>query len=1163
MANTSNAQNITIDVRNVNIKQLFKTIEKQASVSFVCDDKLLEGLPELTLKVNNTPLAQVLSQIEKQVPLRFKQAGTLIGVTAIKSEKKSATEHLTPAAKDDKLIAARDITGLVTDTTGMPINGATIKVQNSTNVTITDSNGRFKLLNVQDDAVIVVSFIGYKTEIAAIKTLSNPITVVLHTASSQLSQVAVVSTGYQSLPKERATGSFDQIDNTLLNRRVSTNIIDRIDGVASGLFVSGLANITAIATQPSGKNSGITIRGVSTFMASTQPLIVVDNFPYEGEINNLNPNDIENITILKDAAAASIWGARSGNGVIVITTKKGKLNQKMKVEFNSTLTVINKPDLFYAKNFLDPKSYIGVEQYLFNQGYFDPLISDYVYNPALSPAVGILAQQRAGNITSSDAASQLNTLSQYDVRNDYAKYIYQKAVNQQYSLGIRGGGKDMTYQLSIGQDNDRNTLVRNGYNRTTINSTNTYSVTKNLELSAGINYSQNTTLLNNSVGFGTLSGNGYPYGNVIPYDRLADANGNPLAIPYIYNDAYIKIIKSQGLMDWSYSPLNELRLGDNNTKVSDILLKAGATYKFIPQLSAQINYQNEREIIQGTNDQSQESYYTRNLINEFGSYNSSTGVTTYNFPLGGILTLSNANWYINSLRAQLNYDQDFKKSSLTAIGGAEIREFRTEAFTRVSYGYNKDFGTTVGNLNYGQFYPMNPAGSGYIPQTDGNIVGTLNRYVSYYANAAYSYDNKYTLTLSGREDGTNLFGAKTNDKITPMWSAGLGWDISKESFYILKWLPYLRFRSTYGYNGNTYQNGSAYLSAVYVTDSSTGATSLGKPTAPNPELRWEKIRNINIGIDFATGNNIISGSIELYQKKGENLIQPTFLAPQTGFTSYQANTANTKTNGIDLTIRTKNLNGPVKWTTNFLLSAFKDEVVRFDAVRTSQSIFTAGGVKGKPLEALFTYKWAGLDPTNGDPQGYLNGKISKNYSGIINNFNPDSLVYSGSLVPTVFGSFRNDFSYKSFNLSVNIIYQLGWVFRKTTTSLNYTDILGYGGQNEDFTQRWQKPGDEKTTNVPSLVYPSYSDRNTFYQYSQVLVQSGNNIRLQDIRLGYDLPVWMVRKIQASRINIFAYANNIGIIWKKNKIGVDPDAIGNGLATYPNPFALSFGLTINL
>ncbi|PTT02406.1 hypothetical protein DBR11_04810 [Pedobacter sp. HMWF019] len=619
-------------------------------------------------------------------------------------------------------------------------------------------------------------------------------------------------------------------------------------------------------------------------------------------------------------------------------------------------------------------------------------------------------------------------------------------------------------------------------------------------------------------------------------------------------------MSKSGLLDWSYKPLDEINLADNKTKIKDLLLKFGIKYKVISNLNIQLNYQNEQQVISMYDLHNSATYYARDLINKFSSFNPTNNSITYNFPKGGILEQNNYEWQAHNFRVQANYDQTFNKNTITAIAGAEVRQLETTGTNQISYGYNDQFGTYNNTLNYQTSYPTNPSGSDLLPGSSGGITGTLNRYVSYYANAAYDYDQRYSINLSARKDGANLFGAKTNDKITPLWSSGIRWNINKESFYTFNWLPILSLRATYGYNGNTYEYGTAYLTGVYSSSLVTGAPIIENTKAPNPQLRWEKVRNINFALEFSSKKNAISGTIELYKKNGQDLVQPTSLAPQTGFTTYQANTASTETKGIDITLQSQILNRKFKWQTIFTLTSLNDKVVKYDAPRTSSSIYTPGAVSGKSLYALFSYKWAGLNPQNGNPRGYLGGKISEDYMSIINNFNPDSLKYNGSLIPTVFGSFRNELSFDRFNLSINIIYRLGYVFRRTSSSLNYTSII-QNGQNKDFTQRWQKPGDELSTSVPSLVYPSDFYRNSFYQYSEVLIESGNHIRLQDVRLAFEIPSKSLKKLNLSRLNIFGYANNIGIIWRKNKFGIDPNAAGQGGITPPQ-FSLSFGINAN-
>ncbi len=1135
------AQKITLSIEKGTLKSVFKEIEQQSGFEVWYNNSLLKGTKSVSIKISGE-LKMVLDKIFIDQPLTYEIVDKTI---VIKRKPVSVVEKIT------KFIKAIKITGTVTDEKGNPLAGVTVRLKGTNTTEVTTNDGKYTIYVPDENSVLQFSYVGFQTVEQSVGEYS-AINITLKEAIAQLKEFGIISTGYQELPKERATGSFLQIDNELLNRSTTSNVLDRLKGITTGFyFAPGLS--PRITTSLNTKNSGITIRGVSTYRSSTDPLIVVDNFPYEGEINNINPNDIESITVLKDAAAASIWGARSGNGVIVITTKKGKPKEKMKISVNSNVTVGVKPDLNGVPGFLSSKDYIEVEQFLFDKGFFNSDISNKTSRPVVSPAVEIMALQRSGAISADEAKTRLDLLRSYDIRKDYEKYIYQSDVRQQYSVGLRGGSDNMTYTLSGGFDKNTSNLVRDGFDRITLNSLGTYNPVKNLELTAGLNYSWNKTLQNNQV----TKALGNRYQSLFPYTRFADENGTPLAIAQNFREAYLNEAEAKGFLDWHYRPLDDVANADNTTKVNDLLLRFGLKYTILPQLSAEISYQNERQTIKVKNLRDQNSYYTRDLINRYSVYDPATKSFTYNFPLGGILTVNDYDWRSNNARGQLNYQQSFSKHNLTAILGSEVRELKTTGTGITMYGYDDQFGTSVNNLNFQMSYPTNPTGSRLIPNTASTVSEITNRYISYYANASYNYDEKYTFSLSGRKDGANLFGAKTNDRVTPLWSAGLSWNISKENFYAFPLVPYLQIRATYGLNGNVYQNGSAYLTGRYSVDPVTGATKISNLSAPNPELKWERVKNVNFGLDFASKNSILSGSIEYYIKDGKDLIQPTPLAPQTGFVDYIANTAATHTTGWDVTLTSKNVNTAFKWETTLLFSAIKDKVVRYDAPLNSGSVSSLGGIVGKPLFAMHAYRWAGINGSTGAPMGYLNGKVSEDYEGIINNFN-DSLVFKGSFRPTKFGALRNDFIYKGINLSVNITYQLGYVFRRPSTSLNYTEIIGSATPNSDYARRWQEPGDETRTNVPAIIHPANSNRNTFYQYSEALIEKGDHIRLQDIRLGYELPKSIFKNNPMDRIQVYAYASNLGILWKKNKYGIDPDFVG----TYKAPFSIAFGLTAN-
>jgi hypothetical protein len=730
---------------------------------------------------------------------------------------------------------------------------------------------------------------------------------------------------------------------------------------------------------------------------------------------------------------------------------------------------------------------------------------------------------------------------------------------RQYSLALDGGNAVAAYNLSVGMDDNRDILVTNGTRRITVQSQNRFTPWKKLEIQTSILYSGTRVENNNQYGFGGVNTLYTGSSRLYPY---ADLKG---AIVKDFRGRYLDSIEALGFMDGRFRPLDEISLGSSTLTTNDLTMRLGLNYHILNSLSAEFLYQYEKQDKTSRLFRSGDSYYTRFFINKF-TQRSPTGLLSYPYPKGGILDMYQTSLEAANLREQLNYSRVFQGlHRITAIAGAETRQIITTGYGRTAYGYDDQFGTAVPNLNYNTAYPVNPSGNTTLPVNANNVLVSTRRFLSYYANAAYSYREKYTVSLSGRKDGANLFGVRSNQRITPLWSAGLGWEISKESFYQNTLLPYLKLRATYGYNGNTY-NGTAFLIAQYSTSSLTGLQNAVIASPPNPDLQWEKVRNTNLGMDFAFKNERVSGTIEWYRKEGIDLVEDAPLAPSTGFTSVKGNAAATRTNGIDITLRTHNLSGVFDWQTTFLFSSLSDKVIRFDKTFAATELGKTNGglvaVEGRSLFGIYSYPFAGLDPLTGDPMGVLNGQPSKDYLGIIQKTKADSLVYHGSARPAIYGGLRNSFTWKHFTLSCNLTYKFDYYFRRNSISGNYADLV-VASQNQDYARRWQKPGDELLTNVPSLVYPTNTNRNTFYQNASVLVEKGDHIRLQDLQLGYD---WIPASKKMNWIKhayIYAYAANLGILWRANKYGIDPDYNDNNAfsnLTAPKSIALGCKIT---
>ncbi|MFC0513117.1 SusC/RagA family TonB-linked outer membrane protein [Mucilaginibacter angelicae] len=1038
------------------------------------------------------------------------------------------------------------IYGEVKSETNTPIEGATITAKHQYPRPTTDKNGRFEMTIMGTDT-ITVTYVGYKPVTRIIDSkLASLLRITMEPLVNELKEV-VVSTGYQDIPKERATGSYYKLDNHLISQRVGPDILSRLDGLTSGLLID----------KRDPNRQTIQIRGLSTLNDdASSPLIVLDNFPYSGDINNINPNDIESITVLKDAAASSIWGARAGNGVIVINTKKAKLNQPLTVSFNSNLTLKPRPNLF-SGNQIPVNSYIDLEKSLFSLGYYDNLFSDPSF-PAVSQVVSLLNQAKNGEITTVQADQQINILRTQDVRNDFQKYLYRNALNQQYYLNLSGSGSSIRYLVSAGYDKDQANLRGNNNDRLTIRSNSQVDLTKKWLLSTDVILTRTNSTANSPGGYGA-----YRYNNttISPYAKLVNSEGSPAAVDLYYSRAFTDTAGNGRLLDWKYRPLQELANNDNKSVMTDILFNMGSSYKVFNWLKADIRYQYEQSWSSANNLQNLNSYSTRDYINTFTQLTDNS--ITYAVPKKGILNTYDQVNKQQAVRGQLSFDQLWgDKHQISAIAGSEIRETRSNSATQLVYGYDPNTLTTIG-VDYANQYPTYDGifGDSYI-NNDTKYTSYLNRFVSVFANAAYTFDNKYTLSGSARRDASNLFGVETNQKWVPLWSAGALWKIDREHFYHVSWLPRLSLRMTYGVSGNLSPNESGLTKIQYYT----AATSpirvpfVGITAPPNPHLRWEQVKTFNTGLDFSLFDDRLSGSFEYYTKKSVDLINSVLLDATVGFASANQNSATIFSRGIDVVLNSVNLNGSLKWKSTLLFSYINFKTTKNLNPPTTAGLVSDGNIIFPVLNenpyVIVSYKWAGLDPKTGDPQGYVNGAVSKDYAAITQN--PfDQQVKSGAALPPVFGTLRNSFDWNRFSLAFNLSYRFNYYFRRPVT--NYTGLITYGAGYTDYDQRWQNPGDESHTNVPSFVYPANDLRDQFYHFASVNVERADNVKLEEVYLSYTVAP-MKRLFGIKSLQVYLYANQLNLmLWKANKAGIDPDI----LYSYKPPVSLSAGIKANL
>lgn len=1117
------AQGITIKVTDVTIDKVFSMIQKQTSFVFVYSGKQLAGTKKVSVNVVNEKLEKVMEVVMDGQPLKYE-----IDKEYVIIKQKAAAGEIAL----NKLPG--ELTGKVTNEKGEPVAGATVTVKNSNIYAVTDANGNFTLKGVDPKAELVISSVSFATKTVQLAGEEN-ISIKMSVSATTIETVVVKgSTGYQAIDRKQHPGSFDIIDNKLLNRSLGPNILERIKDLTPGVLFDNRSGVT----------DPIIIRGRNSIGSSIAPLIVLDNFPYQGDIQNINPNDVESITILKDAAAASIWGARAGNGVIVIATKRGK-GGRPQINLNSTVSFLERPDLYYQKN-ITSEDYIQFEQNLYSLGVYNSIIRNRNNPGPLTPVIELLEKVKNGVITSEQGQDAINKLKAVDYRDDLKNYFYRTGVGNQNSASISGATGINSYYLGFGWDNMNSTNVGSSNGRISINANNTFRATKNLSIDLGVTYTRITSEFGN-VGSAINSGAGK---SLYPYADLVDPEGNAQVLVKNYRSTFIDTVRSGNLLDWKYRPYDEIHSLENRNKTSDFLINAALKFQILNLINFEIRYQFENQKASNRSLSRLENFTTRDLINRYFQPNS---LLKFPIPIGDMLTLNNSELLSHQGRVSANINKTMGRHSLNSLVGLEINAAQYISDVFRFYGYQAEGSTVTTNMDFFNRYSLllTPNVKSSIPNLQ-DISESNSRFVSYFANLAYQYEGRYSLYASARKDAANILGVQTNNRTVPLWSIGVGWDLSKEKFYNFSVIPEIRLRATYGYSGNFNSNVSAKpIIVISQASNEFGLTTAMLQSPPIQDLRWERNGRLNIGADFSSKNQIVSGSIEVYYSNNKDLISPAPVDPTLGLSSRTIlrNVASMKGKGIEINLNTKNISTKkFNWQTTFNFSyAFTKVTKLYTPSPTAAFEYLGGGANaiiGQPLYTWYSYKWAGLDPTNGDPRGFIGKDISTDY-GAIQQLSPDELRYHGVATPPYFGSLRNAFNWKGIGLSLNISGRFGYYFRNS--SISYSSLFNTWNGHGDYSNRWVEEGDEKKTNVPSFKYPISGARDAFYLNSEVLIARGDHIRLEDIRLSYSLDKEVLKGLPFQQARLILYISNLNVImWRANADKVDPNFISGPL-----------------
>lgn len=1115
------SQSVTFSGREVPLRKVFATIKKQTGYVIWGKSELLRNAETVSASVQNMPLLSFLDLILKDQPLQYKIADNTIFLYG----------KFDPVPGAEQPVAETPVTGRITDSTGVPLIGATVTVLGGGRSAISDENGTFSL-PVAEGGRLRISFIGFMVkEIAvtpAMLKAGTVGTVVLHALTSTLTELNVTAnTGYQSIPKERATGAFTVIGEDVLGARLETGLMARLEGTVPGLFM---------------QNGAANIRGLSTLYGEQSPLYVVDGFPYEGDLNYLNPADIVNVTVMKDAAAASIYGTRAANGVISITTRYGSA-RKLMVNFSSTMILTPKPDAGYL-NFLNSAQMVDMEKELFQK--WHPSWNDGVRRAGKSKALEALYDHEQGLISQAELDATLNQLRGYDGQSQVEDLYMRNRLQHRQSFSASGGNDVHQYNVFMNYTGNNAYSLRTRSEDINVGLRDRMKVFKWLdaEIGATTNFRKGKYIRETAETY---------YTNM-PYEIMRYPDGTPAPFTKLKSPYELQRLTEVGLHDETYYPLQEMENADLSYWSNYFRLQGGFTVKILRGLTLDLRYQTERGSSYNKTYYKADSWYAKNMINDAAQI--INGELVKNVPDGGQVYETRGTPRSYTARVQLNFDREIAPGHrLTALAGTERRVISNGSTSLFKMGYNDN------NLS---FQPVDEYTLGSLKGTQSvsstffwNYSDNTNfwyqeeRYVSVYANAGYTFNGKYNLTGSARIDNSNLFGTDPRYRYLPVWSAGAMWRLSEEDFLKdVSWLNSLLVRGTYGLGGNVARTTGPFLQADSRFNNEANATATDIKYPPNKSLRWEKTATTNIGVDFAVLNNRLSGTFNFYQRNTTDLLGEQLTDPTNAFPFALINYGSIINKGLEIGLNSRNVEGKhFSWNTALVLTFNKNRMTEINLRNPRYDELTKGyGANriGYPMDALFSFRYAGLDPTNGLVMVYdAEGKVVKNYDAngnIVPNMQDiNGLVYNGTLRPKYSAGVTNTFKYKDLTLSVMIVGSGGHVMRDVANAIQND----FGMRNEDkrVMNFWRKPGDE---NIPGMMpAPDLkASGGTYYKLiwfaSDKNVLKADYVKVRDIALSYDFArtLQRVTKLQSARLTL-QVQNPFS--WFRNSQGIDPEA----------------------
>lgn len=1076
--------------------------------------------------------------------------------------------------------------GRVTDTDGAPVIGAgLVCIEKNTAGTTTDLDGNFSITLPAGAKTVKFSSVGMKELVyQLIPGRTENVRIIMEWDNTELDQVVV--TGYAQTSVKRITGSVAVLNSEKFEAKAISSVDALMQGEVAGVSIKSLSG------QP-GTQAKITIRGSNNITGSSAPLWVVDGVPLQSEspvlsseqlatggfdnifvngIGNINPNDIESITILKDAAAAAIYGSRAANGVIVVTTKKGEAG-KMRISYNNTFSWSFKPER--SLNLMNSSEKLSWEDELWNEFSAAKYAASLTDNTVIYPVVGIVGQIRAGlgdfaSMKGDKAAQDKYIESLRNVDTNWYNLLFRNSFSQGHHLSLSGGSGKSTYYVALGLNDEDGMLIHNDYRRYNVNAKMTLTPTDWARIDVGMEAARQES----KMPYSTVDPFYYAFFSN-PYERAYNADGSYAADNTWFTLGYYNGRGAEQVMPKNgFNIIRELDSNYSKTANTNGTFRAQTDFRIIEPLHfvGLVSYSYSNNSTDKVIDKYSYSAFRDRLGSDDRSQTNLYGNISQN--------RTNRNSYV--ARGHFSFNKTFAEThTVNLLAGAELRGSGSNTIFTKRYNYDPKTGTT----SLPQISGPQDEWLSEVEKLNGEYF-SKTRYASFYASADYYLGKSIVLNASFRTDGSSNFGS--NKQFNPTWSAGAAWHIGEEA-WMKKALPALShatLRAAYGFTGDVNTSTSHLLVIQYLQQQyryfGDETFNLGTiPSAPNPDLGWEKTQDAKAGLDFGLWKDRLTLNTEYYYRLSTDVVTSSPVQSTTGFTHVYFNAADIMNSGIELT-----LNGKIIQTKDWGLSAAVNfaynynKVLKYNPVSKSGITSKDRYVEGYPTGAIFSGKYAGIASDTGLYQFELRPDATISTATDLNK--PDNYRYFlGTTIAPYTGGFNLSASWRQLRLSISGVYSFGCKtyenFRypasysnashsgvsTETVQSQFSDLYGnHLNVEKDRTNRWTAT---HTTGVKyPRIYDYFDGKYNFASYNPmdssiidaVYLKNNSYLRIKSIILTYSLPGAAVKKMRMRGLSFNVSLNNFFTFTKYD--GMDPEIPG---ATYPTTRSVSAGMNI--